>query len=128
MMDQGHLTPSPSEISLPIAVARPCHAREYPVAVLGAIDRWVDERWRFVAPRLLPAALALAGMLLVLAAMDHMASRCRGQPQGEATIYLTSEISGVSETRGVTEARGVSETRGVTAVAAPSDSRPDNQR
>ncbi len=87
----AHLLPSPAEVVLPIAIARPHQVAEYRTAVLGSISRWLDERWRFVAPRFVPATLALVGMMLVLAAMDLMASRCRLEPRGDSAIYLVGD-------------------------------------
>lgn len=79
---------------LPLAIARPHEAAGYRSAVMGSIDRWAHQRWQFIAPRLIPAALAFVGMLGVLAAMDLMASRCRldlGPPTSSATIYLVGD-------------------------------------
>jgi hypothetical protein len=89
----GHL-PSmhSSEVILPIAIARPHEAAAYRTAMRGSLDRWAQQRWRFIAPRLVPAVLAFVGMLGVLAAMDLMASRCRLEPRGSATIYLVDDV------------------------------------
>ena len=76
---------------LPIAIAKPHAASGYRSAMLGSLDRWASQRWQFIAPRLIPAALAFVGMLGVLAAMDAMASRCRLEPRTSATIYLVGE-------------------------------------
>lgn len=77
---------------LPIAIAKPHEAAGYRNAMLGSLDRWAHQRWQFIAPRLIPAALAFVGMLGVLAAMDLMASRCRLEPRSSAaTIYLVGE-------------------------------------
>lgn len=92
----GHLprTESPDLLPiLPIAIARPHEASEYRNAMLGSIDRWAHQRWQFIAPRLIPAALAFVGMLGVLAAMDAMASRCKLEPRAAATIYLVSDAA-----------------------------------
>jgi hypothetical protein len=76
---------------LPIAIAKPHEAAGYRSAMLGSLDRWASQRWRFIAPRLIPATLAFVGMLGVLAAMDAMASRCRLEPRASATIYLVGD-------------------------------------
>lgn len=86
---------------LPIAIARPHEAAGYRSAVMGSIDRWAHQRWQFIAPRLIPAALAFVGMLGVLAAMDLMASRCRldlGPPTSSATIYLVGDTAASTTT------------------------------
>jgi hypothetical protein len=93
----GHLprTDSPDLLPvLPIAIARPHEAADYRSALLGSLDRWAHQSWKFVAPRLIPAALAFVGMLGVLAAMDAMASRCRLEPRAASTtVYLVGEDS-----------------------------------
>lgn len=93
-LTMGHLPRPDSPDSLPvlpIAIARPHEAAEYRSAMLGSFDRWAHQRWQFIAPRLIPAALAFVGMLGVLAAMDAMASRCRLEPRAAATIYLVGD-------------------------------------
>lgn len=87
----GHLTWSPSEVVLPVAIARPHEAGEYGIALRGSVDRWARARWRFLSPRLVPAALALAGMVAVLAALDVMAGYCRLEPRGNGIIYLIGD-------------------------------------
>lgn len=76
---------------LPMAIARPHEAAGYRSAILGSLDRWASQRWQFIAPRLIPAALAFVGMLGVLAAMDAMASRCKLEPRVNTTIYFVGD-------------------------------------
>lgn len=93
----GHLPRRGPEVVLPFAIARPIEAAEYRTAMRGSLNRWATQRWRFVAPRLVPAVLALIGMLGVLAAMDLMASRCRFSPRPATVVYLVSDL--VSDAR-----------------------------
>jgi hypothetical protein len=96
-LTMGHLPRThSSESVLPVAIARPHEAAEYRTAMLGSLDRWAQQRWRFIAPRLVPAVLAFIGMLGVLAAMDLMASRCHFAPQRNTTIYLIGDVHAAS--------------------------------
>jgi hypothetical protein len=80
------------EVVLPIAIARPQEAAAYRSALAGSFDRWAQQRWRFLAPRLVPGVLALLGMVGVLASMDLMASRCRLEPRASpTTVYLVGD-------------------------------------
>ncbi|MEZ4359720.1 MAG: hypothetical protein R3B48_06030 [Kofleriaceae bacterium] len=88
----GHLPPTFSpEVVLPIAIARPHEVAAYRSALAGDLDRWLQRRWRFLAPRIAPGVLALLGMVGVLASMDLMASRCRLDGARGGTVYLVSD-------------------------------------
>lgn len=57
----------------PLATMRPRETRAQITAAIGAIQRWLVDRWRWLRPRSVPCAVAALGMIAVMASADYLA-------------------------------------------------------
>lgn len=57
----------------PVATAVPREPRARVVAMLASLERWVRARWDWFKPRTVPCAVAVLGMVAVIASADYLA-------------------------------------------------------
>lgn len=57
----------------PLATMRPRETGARVTAALGALQRWLVDRWHWLRPRSVPCAVAALGMIAVMASADYLA-------------------------------------------------------
>ena len=76
---------------LPVATLLPRRADGRPAVITGALQRWVEHRWMWVKPRVIPLFVAFMGLLGVLNARHYLLQLARGpvpieEQAGAATV------------------------------------------
>ena len=60
-------------VEFPVATARPRDGRARLIALVSDLQRWLLTRWYWLRPRTVPCAVAVLGMVAVLAAANYLA-------------------------------------------------------
>ena len=69
---------------LPVATLLPHRSEGQPRVMTGALHRWLNHRWLWVQPRMIPLIVAFIGLIGVLNARRYLLELARG-PAVEAT-------------------------------------------
>jgi hypothetical protein len=67
-------------VVLPVATLRPTQAGAWRQAAAGDLQRWLAARWRWLAPRRWPIAVACAALFAIPHAVERAEQYARGEP------------------------------------------------